>query len=268
MQKAFDMISEISAKENAATVEDYIGADGLLVCGKCGEKKQAHIKTASIDRVVFVACACRRREEQKMREAQERMDAENRIKELRRRGITSAEGYKQTFANDDGSNPGLMKICHDYVKDWEQNYKKNSGLLIYGSVGTGKSFGACCIANALIDKGIPALVTSLPKLIRAMRMDDVEQIMRDIESVGLLVIDDFGVERATSFGQECVFEVIDTRVNSGKPLIVTTNLTPASMNGGGIETQRIYDRVLGVCRAIKCDGVSKRRVRKEKGGNA
>ncbi len=141
----------------------------------------------------------------------------------------------------------------------EYVYKNNIGLLVYGGVGTGKSFGACCIANALIDKGIPAMVTSLPRLITAMRTDDTGETLRDIERSALVVIDDFGVERATSYGLECTFEVIDTRANSGKPLIITTNLALQDFHGGGIEIRRIYDRILGMCTAVKCDGDSKRR---------
>lgn len=259
MKNAFDLITEISEKANAAADVDYIGEDGLLVCGKCGEKKQAHIKTATIDRVVFVACACKREEEQRMREAQERMDAQNRIKELRRRGITSVEGYRQTFANDNGSNPKFMGTCRRYVEHWEHVFKNNIGLLIYGGVGTGKSFGACCIANALIDKGVPAMVTSLPKLITAMRTDETGETLKSIESAALVVIDDFGVERATSYGLERAFEVIDTRANSGKPLIITTNLSLQDFRGGGIETRRIYDRILGMCTPVPCGGDSKRR---------
>ena len=41
----------------------------------------------------------------------------------------------------------------------------------------------------------------------------------------MLILDDFGMERGTEYGLEQVFHVIDSRYRSGKPLIVTTNLT-------------------------------------------
>ena len=41
----------------------------------------------------------------------------------------------------------------------------------------------------------------------------------------LLILDDFGMERGTEYGLEQVYSVIDSRYRSGKPLIVTTNLT-------------------------------------------
>lgn len=43
--------------------------------------------------------------------------------------------------------------------------EKGQGLLLWSDVGTGKTFLAGCIANALMDRNIPALMTSFPKLI-------------------------------------------------------------------------------------------------------
>ena len=44
-------------------------------------------------------------------------------------------------------------------------------------------------------------------------------------SFPLLILDDFGMERGTEYGLEQVYNVIDSRYRSNKPLIVTTNLT-------------------------------------------
>ena len=42
-----------------------------------------------------------------------------------------------------------MDKAHAYVENWKEAYKSNIGLLLFGDVGTGKSFFAGCIANAL-----------------------------------------------------------------------------------------------------------------------
>ena len=44
-------------------------------------------------------------------------------------------------------------------------------------------------------------------------------------SYPLLVIDDFGMERGTEYALEQIYNIIDSRYRSRKPLIVTTNLT-------------------------------------------
>ena len=52
-----------------------------------------------------------------------------------------------------------------------------------------------------------------------------EEYIRRLCSCPLLILDDLGMERDTKFGLETVYDVIDGRYLSGKPLIVTTNLT-------------------------------------------
>ena len=64
----------------------------------------------------------------------------------------------------------------------------------------------------------------------------------------LLILDDFGMERGTEYGLEQVFNVIDSRYRSGKPLIVTTNLTLDDLhNPEDTAHSRIYDRLLSMC---------------------
>ena len=65
----------------------------------------------------------------------------------------------------------------------------------------------------------------------------------------LLIIDDFGMERGTEYGLEQVFNVIDSRYRSGKPLIVTTNLTLDDL-----PHSRIYDRLLSMCVPVRFTG--------------
>ena len=64
----------------------------------------------------------------------------------------------------------------------------------------------------------------------------------------------------TSYSLEQVFAIIDARVKSNKPLIVTTNLDMTDMEEPKtIEHQRIYDRILEMCAIqIVVDGKSRR----------
>ena len=59
------------------------------------------------------------------------------------------------------------------------------------------------------------------------------------------------MERGTEYGLEQVFNVIDSRYRSGKPLIVTTNLTLDDLrNPEDTAHSRIYDRLLSICRIL------------------
>ena len=102
------------------------------------------------------------------------------------------------------------------------------GLLLWGDVGTGKSFFAGCVANALLDKGVPVLMTNFAKILNSLTgiyPQDRNEFINSLNQYSLLIIDDLGVERNSEFALEQVFHVIDSRYRSMKPMIITTNLT-------------------------------------------
>ena len=79
------------------------------------------------------------------------------------------------------------------------------------------------------------------------------ETFRDISA--LLILDDLGAERNTSYGKECVFDVVNRRLLSGKPMIITTNITLSAMQKAtGLDDRRIYDRILEVCVPILFNG--------------
>lgn len=77
---------------------------------------------------------------------------------------------------------------------------------------------------------------------------DRDHYMKSLMRPDLLILDDLGAERNTSFGKERVFDVVDKRLLSGKPTIVTTNI-PLSVMKQAVELddRRIFDRILEVC---------------------
>ena len=101
------------------------------------------------------------------------------------------------------------------------------GLLLWGDVGTGKSFFAGCVANALLDKGVPVLMTNFAKILNSLTgiyPQDRNEFINSLNQYSLLIIDDLGVERNSEFALEQVFHVIDSRYRSMKPMIITTCL--------------------------------------------
>ena len=141
--------------------------------------------------------------------------------------------------------------------------EKSLRLLLWGDVGTGKSFFAGCIANALLDKGIPVLMTNFSRILNTLTgiyADDRNRFIESFNQYSLLIIDDLGIERNSEFALEQVFNIIDSRYRSRKPLIVTTNLTLDELkNPKDLAHARIYDRVLERCIPLK---VNCRNIRK------
>lgn len=133
------------------------------------------------------------------------------------------------------------------------------GLLLWGGVGTGKSFLAGCIANALMEQEVPVRMTNFARILNELnnsfsgRNDIVDKLCR----YPLLVIDDFGMERGTEYALEQIYNIVDSRYRSRKPLIVTTNLTLDEIrHPQDTAHARIYDRLLEMCVPISCIGVS------------
>jgi DNA replication protein DnaC len=166
-----------------------------------------------------------------------------------------------TFANDDHANEQITKAALKYVENFSDMLKMGKGLLLYGNTGTGKTYTACEIANALIDEGYPVLVTNFARILNTLQGTFEKQDYIDSHNnYALLVIDDLGIERDTAYAKEQVFNIIDSRYRSGLPMIITTNLTMEKIkNPEDIENRRIYDRILERCFPIEVGGGSRRR---------
>lgn len=238
---------------NAEAPGDYI-QDGLLYCGKCSTPKQS--RQCFMGHEIVVGCLCKCAKEAYDQEAATRQKQEeaDKIMRLRSSGISSQEFRNARFSADDGQSPGPMGVLQRYVDGWERAYKENIGLLLWGGVGTGKSFGAACIANALIEQSIPACMVNLSSVLNSLtnfQGVDRNQFIGDLMKYPLLILDDFGMERRTEFANEQIFNVVDERYRSGKPLIVTTNIPLASLKApDSLEMSRICDRLLEMCTPV------------------
>lgn len=239
--------------------EDY-KQDGLLYCGKCRTPKQCIADFDGVKITVGCTCKCEQdaiRADLEYRKKQERM---MRARELRVQGIQDSAVRRYTFAAAEKSQN--IQRCQKYAERWDDMLKHNNGLLFWGNIGTGKTFAAACIANAVIDKGTPALMTSFPKILNAGW--DKTELTEEMKHFPLLIIDDLGVERESGYSLEIVQFVVDERYKTGKPLIVTTNLTLGELqHPKDMRFSRIYDRVLEMCVPVYFDGPSRREKNRE-----
>lgn len=184
------------------------------------------------------------------------------IKNLRQTGFPDKDMINFTFKNDDGSNRDLSHTAKQYVENFKKMLEDGKGLVLYGDVGTGKTFAAACIANSLIDRGHPCMVTNFSRLINKLSgMFEGKQAYLDmINKVDLLVIDDLAAERDTEYMNETVYNIIDARYRSNKPLIITTNLTIEDLqNPADPKKKRTYSRLLELCIPVKVKGADRRK---------
>ena len=258
------MVSAIEARASEsikAEEGDYIGEDGLLYCHKCNTKKQTEVSILGMIRRPMCLCKCAAAKRAAEEEEYKRREFEKRVQELRRIGFPEAEMRNWTFANDDLTNEKITKAAQRYVENFSELRKNGKGLLLYGDTGTGKTYAACEIANALIDKGYPVLVTNFARILNTLQGTfEKQEYIDSFNDYQLLVIDDLGIERDTAYAKEQVFNIIDSRYRSGLPMIITTNLSMDKIkNPDDIENRRIYDRILERCFPIEVSGGSRRR---------
>lgn len=255
-------INELRARGeefNPVTDADYM-QDGVLMCGKCHQPKQMPVKIFDVYRMMPIACDCARAKAAAIEEEEKRKEADK----LRRECFTNPELFGWTFAKDDGKDAKMSKAARMYVENFGKMLTEGKGLLFYGPTGRGKSFIAGCIANALMDKEKPCLMTNFSSIEKSYRnrFDARESNNLDFSRFKLLCIDDFGAERDTSYMQEIVFSVIDERYQAKLPMILTTNLSLEELKKPkNITEERIFKRVLERCFPIEATGPDRRILR-------
>ena len=259
----FDNLLNDLAKQNEPRPQDgdYI-QEGLLICGECNTPKECEVEVFGTLKKFGCLCKC---QSEKYREGKIKMrqqEESDRISRLRAEGIQDRNFRDWTFDNDDGSNPGQTDKAMRYCLSWGKMYRDNIGLILWGNVGTGKTYFAACIANYLINLGVPVLMTSFIKLTKALTgfNEDKNAYIRSLNNYKLLIIDDLGAERQSDYMLEQVYNIVDSRYKNHQPLIITTNLSLSEIkNPSDIKYSRIYSRIIEMCVPIKFDGADRRK---------
>lgn len=258
MENLIKTLAQRSAALAVPEEGDFV-RDGLLHCGKCGKPKQCRVmlhEETKTPEVVGCCCDCRNQEYLRGKEDREREEKRLRIEALRSDGIRDRGLSNCRF--DTAEMTEELTKCRRYAERWKEMQEHNSGLLLWGNTGNGKTYAAACIANYLIDRGTPAMITSFPRILNAGW--DKQEIVEQMHYYPLVVIDDLGVERSSEYALETVYTVIDERYKAKKPLIVTTNLTLEELcKPKNMDYQRIYDRILELCIPVAFKGESFRR---------
>ena len=251
--------------------EETVGADGFLYCSICGEAVEREINMPFQDgpdgQRKRVRCVCRcQRDEKEAYEARIRFEEEQRtIDNLRQLSLMDDSLKGARFANYKVTeeNRKAYGIAKRYVEKFNQMFSEGQGILFWGNVGTGKSYTAAAIANELLEQMQSVIMTSFIKLLDEMsgfeKQDNCGYII-NLNQAKLLIVDDLGAERGTDFSLEKVYDIIDSRHRTGKPIILTTNQEISQMKScEDIRYSRIYDRIFKMCYPVKMDGMSWRK---------
>ena len=259
----------IEGVRNSFDPETEYMKDGHSYCKTCHERKDGEVKSLMDMKFIFKNnCKCDRErlEKQKQREK------EQEIERLKRSCFISMSQWAYTFDNYRGEKDKSYIIAKNYVKEYEQMKKENIGLLFCGTVGSGKTYLACCIANALIEEYmIRVKIRNFAQIINDLQKSgfdlDKNEYIEALTNVSVLILDDLGIERDTSYAKEQVYNIVNSRYLKQKPTIFTTNLPYEKIQNSddGVEYERIYSRIIEMCIPVKVMGEDfRKRLQKEK----
>ena len=163
------------------------------------------------------------------------------------------------FSGEDlGRFNEAVAICHDYIDHFDTDY---SNLMLYGTVGTGKSFLSCCIAKELIDSGHSVIYLSAADFFKlygdmmfGRRNNDEEDVIYDddIFTCDLVVLDDLGTELSNQYTCSALFDFLNNRHTAGRSTIVNTNLSLPELHDR--YSDRVFSRLTGYYRILKLTG--------------
>lgn len=239
---------------------DFTDANGILHCGICGESKEA-ILPQEMQKFLHMEkrsrlCACQREEREQETERVRLQEHISLVKRLQDNCFQYKAFSNALFKDLDGESR-QETIARRYVQNWEKVRKENIGLLFWGDVGTGKTYLASCIANSLMEQEVSVKMVNFSYVLN-VEFEYRNELIHSLCYFGLLIIDDFGTERGTDYGLETVHNVLDSRYNSGEPMIITTNLSLRQMKNPEDEThKKIYDRTKN-CVPVQFGGESRR----------
>ena len=147
-----------------------------------------------------------------------------------------------------------LDICRRYVKDFGKDQQQN--LLLFGNTGLGKTHLSTAIAKELIEHGFDVIYITAFTLFSEFEQEhfgrnsdiDTQKFFR----CELLIIDDLGTEAITKFTVSCLYNLLNTRLNTDHATIINTNLSHAEMLK--LYSDRIVSRILGEYIPLKFSG--------------
>lgn len=180
-------------------------------------------------------------------------DLKERLKEKNGECDMGERYQKRTFNNFNSQDrERAYGICMRAAESIVKGDKKS--ILLIGDVGTGKTHLAASIANYCMEHGIVVKFGNITDIFQSLKnaFTKEEDILGEVKSVPLLVLDDLGKERTTEWTNETIYSIINYRYEHMLSTIVTTNLPLVEMQEKIGEAT--VSRLMEMCEYVSMDG--------------
>jgi DNA replication protein DnaC len=143
----------------------------------------------------------------------------------------SFDNFSLSYYKDDAENHARMKKLVTALKKYSSEFDESTykNYLLFGNTGLGKTHLSTSVAVSVIERGFDVLYVTACSLVSDFESKQfgLRENAPDTSryySADLLIIDDFGTELTNQFTLSCVYDIINTRMNSKKSTIINTNL--------------------------------------------
>ena len=175
--------------------------------------------------------------------------------------------YRGNVINSREKMADNLKFCMDYAKNFSES---SPGLFMYGATGLGKTFLSGCIAKELLSRGYSVAFDSILNYLsdiedRHFNKTDAEvpDTLQIILNADLAILDDLGSEYKTAFSSATMYNIINSRLNMGKPTVISSNLTMEQL--AEKYDDRIISRIMGMFYTVRFFGEDIRQIKRRKG---
>lgn len=146
----------------------------------------------------------------------------------------------------------IKKLCINFINDFDNPNSKN--LLFTGNTGLGKTFLSNCIANELLKKQKTVMYQTAPIMLDSIieaklgkNKNSSIDLINNLLSVDLLIIDDLGTEGVNNMKFSELFTILNSRLlnnkNKATKTIISTNLSIRNL--ADVYGERIVSRLIG-----------------------
>ena len=159
----------------------------------------------------------------------------------------SFETFDVTLCGSDAQTAERAKLNYEKCREFASSFSgSGENLLMVGGTGLGKTHLSTSIARVAIEDGHSVVYEPAQTLIRDLEREYFRREDTDTDrffDCDLLIIDDLGTEMKTEFSISCIYNVINTRLNAGKSMIINTNLSQSELRARYAD--RITSRLFG-----------------------